>query len=378
MITSGGGPGVWGLLHALRRLPGRRTALHVSDPSSGPTLGTALADRPLRLPEARSAGYLPALLETCRTLRIDVLIPVYDGELLLVAQHVRDFEQTGTRVLLPPAAVVAVCTDKRRTHALLADSGLLPKHEIAATAADLARAIERLGYPQRRLCVRPCNLAGSRGFHVLDAACDPFAERMLSKPGAPRCTAEELLQIRRAGPADFSLIVSELLEGEELGIDVLADRGRVLEAVVRRKAGPLVHGNWTQITFATSPAEREWVARVVQRLQLDGLLCIDARYRAGCDDRSARELFLLEVNARPGAYIGLTCARRHLLALAIDRLLADQALPDTAYDGRPDRVALRVFADLFTGDLEPGLLSPLPETEECSDARAMPGSAPGR
>lgn len=387
MITSGGGPGVWGLLYALRRLPGRRTTLLVSDPADIPTLGTACADESLRLPPAADPEYLPTLLRTCRTRRVDVLIPVFDGELLPIAQNVREFTAIGTRVLLPPADVVRRCADKWATHAALAQTDLLPKHRLVRSTDETAMAIQELGYPDVRLCVRPTASAGSRGFHVLDANRDLFAEHMLRKPGERRLTADEFLAIRRSGPADFPLIVSEFLEGEELGVDLLADHGEVLEMTIRRKGGPQIHGNWTHIRFAEHAGERSWIERAARELQLDGLVCIDARYRGGptsAAEDHTRELFLLEVNARPGAYIGASCTRLHLLGWAIDRLLRKTPLRRRDYLGATsaESLALRAFGDVI---VQYGEARPLPiaaadsaNSQEISDARAVPCGAPRR
>ena len=80
------------------------------------------------------------------------VIPVYDGELLAIAQRRESFEATGTRVLLPPTEVVADCVDKWRTHERLAESGFLPSHALVSTAEETLHAIHGLGYPRRRVC----------------------------------------------------------------------------------------------------------------------------------------------------------------------------------------------------------------------------------
>ncbi|MBU0639243.1 MAG: ATP-grasp domain-containing protein [Planctomycetes bacterium] len=367
MTTSGGGPGVWGLLYALRRLPGRQTTLIVSDPEAVSTLGTAFGDVRVQLCRASSPAYVDELLACCQREAVDVLLPVYDGELLAVARRSREFEQAGTRVLLPPADVVALCVDKRQTYTRLAGTGFLPAYSLASTIDETAEAIRRLGYPDRCLCAKPVDRTGGRGLHILDAQVNRFAERMFSKPGPLRCTAEEFLAIRREGPERFPLLVSEWLAGEELGVDLLAEGGRVVELAVRRKGGPMLHGNPARIKFAERSAEREWVTRLTQALNLSGLLSVDARY-----DGSAT-LRLLEVNARPGAYIGMTCSRVHLLGWAVDRLLGEPSIEPQRYYGHPaGDSAMRVFADVLVGGGVAEVLNIQGDSQEvASDARAV-------
>jgi len=372
LITSGGGPGVWGLLYALRHLPRRDAIVVVHDPDPFETLGTKLADESVRLPPAADPSYVEELLRYCRRTGVDVLIPVYDGELLAVAERADEFREGSTQVLLPPADIVRLCVNKWQTYERLAGTALLPQHALARSQDETSAAIARLGYPVRVLCVRPVDQTGGRGLHILDADVDDFRTRMFGKPGPVRCTADEFLALRAKGPADFPLIVSEYLEGEELGVDLLADQGRVIEMVVRRKWGPLVHGNPTRIAFRERAGERRWVRHLAAALGLDGLFAIDARYDA------EGILKLLEVNARPGAYLGMTCTRIHLLAWAIDRLLgAENADRRTYYAEQPPAAAMRVFADVMTG---PGLARPLAIVDENEPGvgyeSALSGGAP--
>lgn len=341
LLTSGGGPGVWGLLAALRSMPQRRATLLVHDPAEHPTLGTLLADAATRLPRAADPTYIDALLDFCGRERVDVLIPVYDGELLSVGRRRDAFAARGTVLLLPPTPVVELCRDKARTYAALAGSAYPPPFRVATTVEESLAAIAALGYPRATLAVRPTDQAGGRGLHILDARADAFQRHFLEKPGTPRLVAEEFLRLRAAGPAEFPLIFSAYLPGEELGFDVLAHEGRVLERVTRRKSGPMLHGNPTCIRFGERRGEGDWLAGLVAALHLSGLLSVDARYDAG------GTLRLLEVNPRPGAYIGMSCRRVHLLAWAIDRLCGAGADLRADYLGDESFThGLRAFGDL--------------------------------
>jgi carbamoyl-phosphate synthase large subunit len=203
MITSGGGPGVWGLLATLRTLPERIATVIVNDPSPGLTLGTGLADVGVRLPDAGQPAYAEALCEVCAANQVDVLIPVYDGELLKVLE-VRDrLSAAGTQVLLPTAASVKTCSDKIATHQALAQTDFLPRFAVAETLADVEQAFEQLGAHANDLCVRPPAGTGSRGVHRITNHQPEFAERMCSRDGQSSCTPEEFLRWRAAGPGYF-------------------------------------------------------------------------------------------------------------------------------------------------------------------------------
>lgn len=341
LFTSGGGPGAWGLLSALRSMPGRAVVVFAQDPDDGDTLGTALADGRANLPPATDADYCDLLLRWCRRHAVDVLIPVHDAELVQIARRRHEFEAAGTAVLLPPLELVALCVNKASLYARLSGSEFVPAFAIARTAAELSGAVRMLGYPREPVCVKPVNLAGGRGVHVLDATADRFREHVLSKPGAARCTAEEFAAIRAAGPERFDLLVGEYLPGDELGIDLLAQDGEVVELVVRRKCGAVFNGNPMRMEFRDLPSEREWVGRLTRELGLTGLVNVDARYDA------QQRLRLLEINPRPSACIGMSAARVHLLAWSVDLLLGDRAIDPRRYvAGMPPERAMRALADV--------------------------------
>ncbi len=354
-------------------MPGWATRIVVNEPGDHFSLGDRLADATIRLPDASDPRYLPALRHACVAESIDVLLPVYDGELATIAANRAEIEADGTRVLLPPEDVVQRCRDKAETYRHLGDSDLIPSYSVARTLEETRAALSALGYPNRVLVARPLDRAGSRGVQYIDPAADLFASRFLEKPGPVRVCAAEFLRGREAGPREFALLITPCLDGEELGIDLLAERGRVVEMVVRRKSGPLLHGNPTCIAFREQPGEREWVARLAAGLQLCGLVSIDARYDAG------GALRLLEVNPRPGAYIGMSCARLHLLGWAIDRLLGDASSTADRYGGDWRIFAgLRAFGDLvLSADTARPLPLRSPRSEELSDARPVPCGAPG-
>ena len=164
-------------------------------------------------------------------------------------------------------------------------------------------------------------------------------------------------------------MISEYLPGDDLGIDLLADDGEVIELVVRRKRGPSFHGNPMRHEFDEHAGERQWVARLAAELKLSGLMCLDARY----DERG--RLRLVEINPRPSACVGMSCARVHLPAWAIDLALGDRDIDSADYYAeKPARRVVRALAEVAIDSSGARLLSPerrgVMETDV--DARALP------
>lgn len=76
------------------------------------------------VPSVRDDEYVDALLEIARRHRIDLLIPLIDFELAVLADARRRFEQSGCRLLISSPEVVATCRDKLATFAALRKAGI--------------------------------------------------------------------------------------------------------------------------------------------------------------------------------------------------------------------------------------------------------------
>ena len=63
----------------------------------------------------KEPGYIPGLLEICKKEKVDCLIPTIDTDLLLLAEHKKQFEAIGTKVLISAVDKVKLCRDKRFT-----------------------------------------------------------------------------------------------------------------------------------------------------------------------------------------------------------------------------------------------------------------------
>ena len=72
-------------------------------------------DEKLQVCRIDDPNYIPSLLEICQTKKIDCLIPTIDTDLLLLAEHKKNFEKQGTKVLIADYQKVKLCRDKNLT-----------------------------------------------------------------------------------------------------------------------------------------------------------------------------------------------------------------------------------------------------------------------
>lgn len=243
-------------------------------------------------------GALDELLGLCATHAVRLVVPTRDGELPFFAQHKAAFAAQGVTVLVPDAARLAVCQDKRRFGDAIAAIGLQPVPVVAATEP----------FP---LFARPATGAGGRG-----------AMRI-----------ENVEALAALGPLG-DLLLHPFIAAPEYSIDLLMDfDGRPLQAVARHRQQ--VVGGESKITRVVDfPQLEQETLQLGEALGLVGHNTVQA-----FDDRDHGILFI-EVNPRFGG------ASNCSIEAGLDspaRLLALLAGDETARAPRPIQHGLTMF-----------------------------------
>jgi carbamoyl-phosphate synthase large subunit len=346
LMTCGAGPGAVGHIDAARRNSHASVRVVVGDVSADQNVGFALADDTVQIPPATDPDLGETLRAICRQHDVDVLWPVFDGELEPLSA-VRDrFEAEGVRLLLADAATIRLCLDKAAFHQRLAETGWVLPSRVVRSADELKAAAETLGYPDRPVVVRPVRGTGGRGVHVIEAAPAAREAFFTAKADSTVCdlatAAAAVDGCVPCGPG--GLLVTPFIAGGEYGCDVLAEGGEILAAVTRQKLPPVREGMHTRIVVEEDADVLSIVADVLGAIRADGLLSVDLRK----DDQG--RLRVLEINPRAGAYLGMACARIDLLGLALAKLL-DESVEVAAFRRSSERImGLRYWADLVQVD----------------------------
>jgi carbamoyl-phosphate synthase large subunit len=257
MRTGGGSAPSWAL-HSLRSISG---VVLVSADANPVSVGFHAAHHAVTIPYASDPGFVDAMLGVCQRLRVDVLLPAVDEELVLLSRASARFAEIGTRVLLSPPEVLESCADKWLFHQRLTEIGVpgprtwLPEME-----------------PE---CPPPWIVKPRRG---------------RGSVGVARVDRVEELDAAVAGAGDA--MVQELVPGEEYTVDTLSDlQGRFLYGSPRVRL-KTESGVSTVGRTKADPAAMESVARLMERLGIQGPA--NLQYIRSAADRFA----VLEINPR--------------------------------------------------------------------------------
>lgn len=226
-----------------------------------------LADRAHIVPAINSGKYPNALLKLVRRERIDLLIPLIDSELPLIAACADRFAECGCRALISSPGVVETCHDKLLTFRALTEAGIdTPRTWSWVEAMKMRR-------PAFPYYLKPRAGSAGTGNHVVHSR-------------------QELAVFGRLVP---DAIVQELVEGEEYTLDVYTGFDGKPRCVVPRRR---IEVRWGEVSKGVVVKDRAIMAvgkRVAEALgECRGVVTVQ------CIRAPRGRIRVIEINPRFG------------------------------------------------------------------------------
>jgi len=166
-----------------------------------------VVDKKYQVCRVTDEDYIPELLDICEKEDIDLLIPLIDTELLVLAQNKERFEQVSARVLVSTPGAVKIAMHKHNTHRFLTENGFAAPEVFNV---DEALARDDIEYP---LVMKPAKGSASIGVTKIWSKEDlEFFSGKIKNP-----------------------ILEECLAGCEYTLDILVDFDGQVRCVVPRK-----------------------------------------------------------------------------------------------------------------------------------------------
>ena len=261
------------LLKDFRDSLGRQVRIVVTDNSEfAPAL--AFADKAYKVPLISDPNYIPIILEICKNENIHAITTLIDPEIMLLAKHRDEFEKMGIVVLAPYEETAKLCFNKYDMYRFLKENNINTV-KTYGTYDDFMKDYEK-GEISLPVFVKPRTGSGSVG-----------ARRV-----------ESLEALKQATDADASLIIQELMVGEDLDADVYVDTisHEPVAIFSKRKISTTIGGANKTISFKDERLY-DFVKKIIKVMKFNGPLDMDFFYQNG-------EYYLSEINPRfGGAYL---------------------------------------------------------------------------
>ncbi len=174
--------------------------------------------------------YIPFLLSYCKENNIDLIIPLFDIDLPILAENRELFSDIGVRVLVSDAKLVKICNDKWKTFEFLTTEGFfVPKTYISLEKAFEALDAAEIKYP---LIIKPRWGCGSIGIQIAENRQELECLYNIVK----KKIFGSYLKFESAADKEHCVIIQEFIDGKEYGVDIFNDlNGNYINAAVKEK-----------------------------------------------------------------------------------------------------------------------------------------------
>ncbi len=318
LMTGAGAPGAPGIIKSLRLVKERKIKIIGVDVNSD-AVGFAMVDKHHQIPRGRNKHFIPKLLNIAKREKVDVILPLVTNELEQLAKGVDKFEKAGIKVGISPLLGLRIANNKHLLMDLAENLGIpVPRFFIAKTQNEMNKAIKKLGYPKKNVCIKPPVSNGMRGFRILTEKVNMADLLLNQKPTGIYTTLRELKLVLQQARRFPPLLVMEYLPGREYSVDVLAKDGNALIVVPRER---LVLKNG--ISFIGMVVNNKKIInateKLVRSLKLNG--CVGFQFKE--DSRGVPKL--IESNPRlQGTIVLTTAANANLVYLNVKMLLGEK------------------------------------------------------
>lgn len=261
--------------------------VHVCN-SDDKTVAFHYADKSVISPLIYDDNYLPFLLNYCKENKIDILISLFDIDLLVLAKNKDKFAEIGTKVIVSEPELIEICNDKWKTYLFLKENGFkTPKTYISLQKVLLALDSGELSYP---IIVKPRFGCGSIAMSIAE---DEMALLYFFRRNTRAVTRSYLKYESASVPQDEQILYQECLKGQEYGADIINDlKGNLRNVIVKKKLA-MRAGETDIAQTVDDPVISDEVTRLGKLTKHIGNMDCDVFMVDG-------EPYILEMNARFG------------------------------------------------------------------------------
>lgn len=249
------------------------------------TTAMSVADKAFESPIIYDEKYIPFLLEICKSEKIDMLISLFDIDLMILAKNKSRFEEMGVKVIVSNENIINICNDKFEMLKYLKKINMpVPK-----TYIDLEEALKGADFDKNSYILKPRWGMGS--LSIFEAENKKELEVLYEK--AKRSIQKSYLRFESGADIDRAILIQEKIKGDEYGLDIFNDfKGENLTVTVKRKLA--MRSGETDIAKVIENKELEDIGKkIAESLKHIGNLDMDILF----DGQSA---YIIDMNARFG------------------------------------------------------------------------------
>ncbi len=240
LLSACGSPTMPGQLRCFRENGERNIRIVGVDMAEDPTT-RFFVDEFYKVPAATDKNYCDVVLDICKKENVDIYFPNVSAEVSAVAKRKHEFEEIGTIISLSNQESVEIANNKLKTYQTLKKAGIsVPEFYPVYSVEDFICGCEKLGYPDKPVCLKIVNGSGSRGVRIIDSKKSRYHIFACEKPNSFYTSYEDMINIISEPDTIDEMLITGYLPGNEYTVDLLADDGKVLYMVGRENVESLM------------------------------------------------------------------------------------------------------------------------------------------
>ena len=310
LLTGVGCPGAHALISNLKLQDERIFILGTN--ANEQAIGRWLCDDFAVVPWAYEDGYIDSIIDLVKKNDIDIVFPQTSWEMFHLSKAAKEIEKN-CKLLASKHELIAICENKYLMYKHFEGKIEVPEFYLVKTMAELIKAAETLGYPEKDVVFKPPEGKGARGVRVLTEKSNRYDLLFDGRPFAKYISMDELKST--VGKKEIpELMVMEYLDGVELKIDPVLQNGEMLTCSVKNRLN-FASGLAMGFEMIEDDTALSYAEKLLEHLPMD--YCIDISTRGGV---------LMEINPRVSTYIYSEkyCAPYLALKLAMDEISLEE------------------------------------------------------
>lgn len=332
LVTGAGAPGITGTLYSLRENPDQQAFRIITTDMQELPIGKFMSDAFYILPAPESSDYLDRLKSIVDSERVDVILPQTTREIEVLSKEKVTVEAWGVKVAISSYDAIERANDKYLILKECEENGIpVPAHVLVSDFAALKAAILELGYPEKKVVVKPRLSNGQRGVKVISPESLTMDAYLKEKPSSLMIDLESFLAIFEHEKNLPDLIVSEYMPGIEYTVDMYLADGH--EVVIPRTRDVIRSGISFQSTVEMQRTDIVDYSRKLGR-SLNLRYCFGFQFKL--DDQGVPKI--LESNPRvQGTMVASTMANFNMIyytvmsAMGQDRIQRIEVIDRTCF-----------------------------------------------
>nr|WP_286675302.1 ATP-grasp domain-containing protein [Clostridium sp. CH2] len=270
-------------IQLIKHLKERFTVIGVD--ASDLNAGRYFVDKFYKIPKINEKNYIEVIINICKNEKVDVLIPLYEGEFEILDSSRNMFKSIGTVLLLSNKEIIELCKDKEKTYSYFINTSI--NNIRVFSDQEVVNIIEENETNKLPLLIKPKCGMGSKDIYKIN-------------------TIKELIFFNEYVQAK---IVQEFIWGDEYTVDVLIDLEGQPVYIVPRKRIEVRSG---EVVKSATVKDHEIIGTTIEvlnylnRLRDENNLGLIGPLTIQFFKKDNGEILLLEINARFGGGVPLS------------------------------------------------------------------------